>query len=165
MNVDLGCGFIKRGDVNIDVLRKYKPNVIANIAILPIRDSVADQVTLINSLEHVKNPQRVLMEVSRILKVGGKITVSTPNMFTWKRGYAVDSIYDEHKQKFNFRILKVLLRKAGFKCYIKGYGLGLVNMTFLPKFLYKLLNSLYLIMCDNLNAVGTKKGGGEKRDE
>lgn len=48
---------------------------------LPFGDKTFDFVNLSEVIEHVESPERVLSEVSRILKPGGCVYVSVPNRF------------------------------------------------------------------------------------
>ena len=48
---------------------------------LPFREKVFDLVICSQLLEHVKEPERILVETRRILKTRGKLFVSVPNRF------------------------------------------------------------------------------------
>lgn len=48
---------------------------------LPLRDSIADYVTHVGSLEHYLNPEDGAKEIARILKPGGKACILLPNAF------------------------------------------------------------------------------------
>ena len=53
--------------------------VVADLTqIFPMEDSVADIVTLSNTLEHIPNPEHFIAECSRILKKGGVIIGTVP---------------------------------------------------------------------------------------
>jgi ubiquinone/menaquinone biosynthesis C-methylase UbiE len=47
---------------------------------LPYDDSSFDCITCIEGLEHVENPQQAIREFSRVLKPGGNLIVSIPNI-------------------------------------------------------------------------------------
>jgi ubiquinone/menaquinone biosynthesis C-methylase UbiE len=47
---------------------------------LPYGDSSFDCITCIEGLEHVENPQQAIREFSRVLKPGGNLIVSIPNI-------------------------------------------------------------------------------------
>ncbi|GAC1396935.1 MAG: hypothetical protein NVSMB56_11930 [Pyrinomonadaceae bacterium] len=47
---------------------------------LPYDDNSFDVVTCIEGLEHIENPQQAVREFARLLKSGGRLIVSTPNI-------------------------------------------------------------------------------------
>jgi len=47
---------------------------------LPYADAEFDYVTCIEGLEHIENPQQAIREFARVLKPGGHLVVSTPNI-------------------------------------------------------------------------------------
>jgi ubiquinone/menaquinone biosynthesis C-methylase UbiE len=47
---------------------------------LPYGDSSFDYITCIEGLEHIENPQQAIREFSRMLKPGGHLIVSVPNI-------------------------------------------------------------------------------------
>jgi SAM-dependent methyltransferase len=51
----------------------------ADAAALPVPDSCADAVLLLDVIEHVAKPERVLAEAHRVLRPGGTIIVSVPH--------------------------------------------------------------------------------------
>jgi SAM-dependent methyltransferase len=63
---------------------------------LPVPDGCADAVTLLDVVEHISHPERVLAEARRVLRPGGVIVVSVPhrgplgwvdalNIYAWLR--------------------------------------------------------------------------------
>ncbi len=46
---------------------------------LPVADACADAVTLLDVIEHIPEPERVIAEVHRVLRPGGVIVVSVPH--------------------------------------------------------------------------------------
>jgi len=51
---------------------------------LPFKDSSFDVILLIEVIEHVDNPSRLLDEIHRILKKNGTLIMSTPNVENWQ---------------------------------------------------------------------------------
>lgn len=58
-----------------------RPQVYADGAYLPFSTGTFDTVLLLEVLEHVSNPERVLAEISRVLKPGGAILISVPFLY------------------------------------------------------------------------------------
>jgi len=83
--LNVGCGndtygtdFVDLYPVRDDVIRcdveKEK---------LPFRDNTFDEVFSGNIFEHLKNPNLVLREMSRVLKPGGRVVLKTDNAGFW----------------------------------------------------------------------------------
>jgi SAM-dependent methyltransferase len=102
--LDLGCGHyfvpdwltVRMGasaprtivgvDLDAEALRKHQGlshKLVANGETLPFRDASFDLVTMNMVLEHVREPQLLIREVTRVLRRGGTFVVHTPNA----RGY------------------------------------------------------------------------------
>lgn len=78
-----------------------------------------DVITMNHVLEHIPNPKETLMEVYRILKVGGEFIIAVPNtrslayyMFS-KNWYQLD--VPRHLFNYSDILLKEILKKIGFK--------------------------------------------------
>lgn len=55
------------------------PTVQADAAALPIRQAAADVLTLVNVLDHLREPATALQETARVLAPGGRLVVRVPN--------------------------------------------------------------------------------------
>lgn len=51
---------------------------------LPIADESFDCVACVDGIEHLENPFHVIREFHRILKPGGTVVISTPNLSSWR---------------------------------------------------------------------------------
>jgi SAM-dependent methyltransferase len=88
--IDLGCG-TKVFDVYFDQNVKYvgidftgeaSADILSDLgAGIPVANKVADIVILSETLEHIPDPFLLLTEISRILKTGGSVFISTPFAF------------------------------------------------------------------------------------
>lgn len=145
---DLGCGdmpykdfFLKTGAkyIGVDWANSYhdiKADIIADLnKALPINDSVADTIVSISVLEHLCEPQVMLMEAFRILKSGGVIIIQSP--WQW---WLHEAPYDFFR--YSPYGLNYLLKKAGFKEIEVEASSGFFSMWFL-KFNY--FTSRYII--------------------
>jgi uncharacterized protein (TIRG00374 family) len=98
--IDIGCGsgvqikeFAKQGyslaigmDVNLNAIRFARERSISNTEFiladaqyLPIKSCIADKVICAEIIEHLKNPEHLVHEITRILKSGGAVVITTPN--------------------------------------------------------------------------------------
>ena len=81
-------------------------------------DSSFDAVTMSHVIEHVPDPVALLTEVRRILKAGGRLVITTPNI----RSFGHEKFQDcwvgldspRHLQVFSLPALQTCARKAGF---------------------------------------------------
>jgi SAM-dependent methyltransferase len=99
VGLDLGVG-----DTAWDYSRL---DVVGDLAALPFRDGVFDASLNVTTLEHVRDPLRVLSEIGRTLAPGGKLLLIVPHE------------WEEHQQPHDFYRytrygLDYLLRGAGF---------------------------------------------------
>jgi ubiquinone/menaquinone biosynthesis C-methylase UbiE len=79
--LDLGCGKKKRpGSIGVDHSDRHGADVIHDLNVMPypFSDNEFDEVYLDNVLEHLDSPMRVMEEVHRITKCGGKVKVIVP---------------------------------------------------------------------------------------
>jgi glycosyltransferase 2 family protein len=73
-------------DINLNAIRFARersiPNtefIIADAQYLPIKSSSADKIICAEIIEHLKHPQNLVNEITRVLKHGGVIVITTPN--------------------------------------------------------------------------------------
>jgi methionine biosynthesis protein MetW len=95
---------------------------------LPFKDQSFDAVFWGDNIEHLFLPEKALKEINRILKPGGSLVISCPNMGYWRyrlqylfsgmipqtEWYGKDPWEWEHIRFFNFFVLKKLLLGNGF---------------------------------------------------
>lgn len=100
--------------------------------VFPFEDNTFDRVNCVSVIEHLLEPEKTVKEVFRVLKKGGQAIFQTPNCAFWRQrfmllffgkdvnveGYPWEELYpwnQYHIRFFNFRTLKELLIKSGFK--------------------------------------------------
>ena len=97
---------------------------------IPLADGCAGTCALLDALPYVESPLRLLREISRILRPGGRLIVSTPNARQFKHvltllsGRAV--VFSPAEEPFDLsqrhwisdRTLRGLLERAGFECIL-----------------------------------------------
>ncbi|MBA7479590.1 Ubiquinone biosynthesis O-methyltransferase, mitochondrial [subsurface metagenome] len=146
--IDVGCGegrwLQEHGGpkvIGIDVNLKYlkiareKAKNGTNFVLcdghhLPFKDSFFDTAICIEVLEHLVDPVHALAEINRVLKPGGLLGVSTPNIAFFALRLALllghfTDLYDydlppQHLRFYTFNSLKWLLNQAGFEIVKKG---------------------------------------------
>jgi len=118
LTLDLGCGYRKRGDVNIDIRKKVKPTVIADVHYIPFKNRTFDVICCFEVIEHVISPFKLLSESYRVLRDTGKFILSTPNPYFWRkiaktilfgRAYAAR----DHISTFTMPVIENLFKKIG----------------------------------------------------
>lgn len=108
-------------DLTLELLKKNKKKGVSLIQAdalnIPFKDDSFEAVTAVAVIEHVPYPNKLLKEVSRVLKKDGIFILTSPDPF-W------DSIADRfiyksdvggHVKTFNLKRLKKYLRKNGFE--------------------------------------------------
>ena len=70
--VDLDEGDYKLSDIHLE-----KADLNAR---LPFPEAFFDHIVCLEGIEHIENPHHLIREFRRILKVGGTVTISTPNV-------------------------------------------------------------------------------------
>ncbi|MGH3069726.1 MAG: class I SAM-dependent methyltransferase [Streptosporangiaceae bacterium] len=103
---------------------------------LPVADGAADVVIMSELIEHLVDPDGAVAEVRRVLRPGGSLLLSTPNLAAWyNRGLLVlgiQPIFSEvslhgvfgrpgrvvagHLRLFTRRALTEFLTASGFRC-------------------------------------------------
>ena len=95
--------------------------IVADAQNLPLRDSCFDIVICLEVIEHVADPPRVIEEISRVLKHGATLLISTPDAspiwrviwHIWTRTVAREWL-GAHKQNFRLTSLLKLLQEGRF---------------------------------------------------
>jgi len=98
-------------------LQKRYPEVkyqVADVNKLPFEDGYFDRVVAGELLEHTENPNEIITEMARVLKVGGTLAVSVPN-----DELRTGAISAEHLWSFTSTDIINLLK-----------GIGEVSLTF-----------------------------------
>ena len=112
--------------------RKVQPETVGNIwlqpvadlnAGVPLADESVDHVTMIALIEHLAAPLELLVEARRILKIGGRLIISTPTprakplleflAFRLKMIAAYEIA--DHKFYYQAASLRRCLEQAGFR--------------------------------------------------
>jgi SAM-dependent methyltransferase len=80
--LDVGCGSAKRtGAVGLDISPDTDADIVHDLNVFPypLDDASFDHVLMQDVLEHVRDPTRVVDELHRILRPGGRLQLRTPH--------------------------------------------------------------------------------------
>lgn len=124
--------------INLDIIPGENVQVVADAHNLPFKKSEFDSVIIQSTLEHVKNPIKVISESYRVLKQSGFIYIEVPFL------QGVHGDPDDY-QRYTLSGLKELLHdfnvlkfgvSVGPMCTIVWYLRDLFSSIFKNKFLY-----------------------------
>lgn len=105
-------------DINKFSVENYKKRNLENILIednkINYSDGTFDTALMDNVLEHISNPNPLLLEIRRILKKDGKLIIGVPGIKGYKSDFDHKVFYDEEK-------LENLLSSLKFETINKFY--------------------------------------------
>jgi ubiquinone/menaquinone biosynthesis C-methylase UbiE len=134
-------------DLDLDAIRKHpdlKQRVIADIEHLPVASDTFDLVTANMVIEHVRQPELLFREVSRVMASGGSFLVHTPNVtgYTTRLARCVPSIlrpavarilHDRHEEDVyptHYRANSIAeLERVALRCGLTVSELATVNSS------------------------------------
>jgi SAM-dependent methyltransferase len=132
-------------------------NVNVETDVLPFPDDYFDLVFFCEVLEHLQSdPLRAILEINRVLKVGGTLILTTPNAVDIERiakllvgqniydQYSAYGPYGRHNREYSPHEIRDLLRHSGFQVDRIFTAGGRYFPERPPKFLTQLLRSLEL---------------------
>ncbi len=67
--------------INLNIEKKSETSVVADAHLIPIKEHSVDLIIITNVLEHVRDPVKVIDEISRCLKIGGEMILVVPFLF------------------------------------------------------------------------------------
>lgn len=106
---------------------------------IPYPDNMFSNVIAGDIIEHVENPSHFLREINRVLKLDGRLILSTPQANDWWttlhnwffRKWINDPDPGEHLQNWTILDMVRLLKKNGFKITkIEGYYMHFPKINF-----------------------------------
>ncbi len=124
INIDLGSGdkgFSKYlTSVNITSFAYDYPDFDIEKDKLPHTENSIDFITLNAVIEHINNPNSILKEINRVLKINGLVFIRTPN---WQMDYK--NFYNDptHVKPYTPQSLKSTLHLSNFKSIFLEPGL------------------------------------------
>jgi ubiquinone/menaquinone biosynthesis C-methylase UbiE len=142
VGIDISPSFIEEGKKYLQ--RKNIKNVELLISLaedIPFPENYFDKILCAELLEHVIDPGRVLKEIHRVLKRGGKLIITVPNLnsegtfygrikrflgikkFKPLPEFSLESLRkhgNAHLREFDGKTLEELVKKYDFKIIYKG---------------------------------------------
>ncbi len=107
---------------------------------IPLPSSFADYVVSFASLEHFAYPQALLTEALRIIKKNGQIILTTPTPKAKKilsilscLGLLSKREIDEHKNYFEEKSIRTLIKEENVRVIYHSFELGLNNLLVIEK--------------------------------
>ena len=122
--------------LNID--KNTNPDYLCSAENIPVNSESFDVAVMCEVLEHLENPEKVLDEITRVLKNHGKIVLSVP--FLW--GYHADP-YDF--QRWTQVKIKMVLTERGFST-IDIQPMGGIGSVIYDLFLIQLKKTRQLVV-------------------
>ena len=104
---------------------------------LPFADSEFDHVVMLAVLEHLKDPERVLVEAFRVIAPGGSLIMTWPSAMVdpilrvlHKLRLVSDEMEsDEHQKRIPLDTLQQMLERIGFQRFVhRRFEFGLNNV-------------------------------------
>ena len=132
--LDLGCGdqHLRKSveDRNMNYLGLDITDVNFEFDKLPLENNSIDFIVSLAVIEHISNPDNYLSEIYRVMKPGGIVYISTPNLH-----YSYKAFYNDptHVKPYNPSTLETILTMYGFnnpktfpglRCKPKWYYMG-----------------------------------------
>jgi ubiquinone/menaquinone biosynthesis C-methylase UbiE len=110
--------------------RGHNHLVQADLTRLPFRDDTFDVITALDVVEHIREDERALREVNRVLRPGGVLVVSVPAFrFLW--GPHDTALH--HYRRYTTGEMAALMRRSGFRVSKLTYLLALLFPAFVAQ--------------------------------
>lgn len=133
--LDVGCGVgnfisiaptrIEGVDIDEKAIQTCKKRgfkaMVGNGYELPYADNTFDNINCSAVLEHVNKPYKLMNELRRVLKPGGKLVLLTPDIMKWKFDFWKVA-YHWEGHPFSTKSLLALAYDTGFKGIIINHG-------------------------------------------
>lgn len=109
VGIDLSSGMIKEGKKDINKFGlKNIDLIIGSGTNLPFKEETFDKIICSETIEHISNYEDAIAEMNRVLKIGGKLVITTPN---WHSLYGLSRKLFTKPFHLLFHFLRFVLRK------------------------------------------------------
>lgn len=122
------CQFLKN-QLNIEAIE-------ASLTDLPFDDNTFDLVCAFDVIEHIEDDDKAVMEINRVLKIGGNFVITVPAYnFLWSN----HDIINHHYRRYTSSNLSAKIQNSNLKISFKSY----FNFYFfLPIFLIRMIKNV-----------------------
>ncbi|MEK6908507.1 MAG: class I SAM-dependent methyltransferase [Nanoarchaeota archaeon] len=136
---------------NLGISNKSINKVKCDATNIPFKNGYFSQVIILDVLEHIKDHEKALDEINRVLKKGGKLAICVPN--DTLLSYLNPVRYVQHERHYTISQITSLLGKKGFKIkkvFAGGsiFELTALYMHFFAKYLLKKKVSVFSKLID-----------------
>ncbi len=128
----------------------YDNNIHGSCTEIPAEDNVFDAIVAGEFIEHLypADISKTLYEMFRVLRIGGRLLITTPNPGDIKRKVRNQSILGgAHLSQHHYDSLRMRMRMAGFSS-VRVYGSGKVTRYLGCRFPMLCVYGSYLIIGD-----------------
>lgn len=136
--LNVGCGRdIRQGYINMDVVKLPGVDVVHNInKKFSYADGYFDEILARHVIEHVEDLGKVMKDLHRLLKPGGKLLIETPH-FTFSNAF----VDPTHKYYFAYYTFAYYFAKTGENNYYYDFSFSRVKtrLSFKKIMLYNIL--------------------------
>jgi len=135
-DLDLGAGKKHKAEISLDIDAVFKPDVVADVQFLPLRNNTVNSIVCSHLIEHLKDIDRSMREIKRVLKQDGIVFFFLPNdgSILWRLMQPLWTIYYEkavskessprtHTCTFDYKSFEQLVRK-----FFEPLEMGKINI-------------------------------------
>lgn len=155
MILNIGCGGRPEdrattiGDVRLDSEKLPSVTIVADAHNMPFRGNVFGTIVCFEVLEHLDSPIKALREFRRVLKEEGRVVITVPNVWYWRRifrtllkghGVLEKTPHANHKQAWDIYDFHRLAYQAEFRVikvkWLDWYPKGKLKLGSLDRILW-----------------------------
>jgi len=135
-DLDLGAGKQPKAALSLDLSKKCRPNIVADIQQLPLRSESVSSIICSHTIEHAKESKEAMSEIRRILRKNGTLILFVPDdesMF-WRIIRPLWSVYyqravsSENSPKAHMSSFSCQTLKDSLERFFTMLELGKINL-------------------------------------
>lgn len=139
--IDIGCGkgdakkILNEKGINVtgvDISPESKCDILADARNLPFGDNNFDYIVCISTLMEIREDEKVIIEMKRTLKPGGKLILELGNMWSWTLltlRHNNPKEFPNYYKMYSTRSIKEILEDFNFKVD-HVYSAGFIPRSF-----------------------------------